>query len=72
MYRTQNGVASIMIDDDNCDCFTSLSLGHGMCYATFKTQFGPANRYGVDLLYDDYCQTVSPDNGLTLYFRGEI
>lgn len=69
MYRTQNGVASIMIDDDNCDCLTSLSIGHGMCGSTFKTVYGPANRYGVDLLYDSQCQTPSPDNGLTLYFR---
>lgn len=71
MYRVEYGVASLLLDDDNCDCLTSLSLGHGMCRNTFDSQFGPANRFGVDLLFDTHCQTPSPDNGLTLYFKDE-
>ena len=70
MYRMEHGIASILIDDDNCDCQSSLSLGHGMCYSTFDPKFGPAGRYGVDLLSDTGCHTPSPVNGLTLYFKG--
>lgn len=33
MYRDQNGVKSLLLDDDNCDCLSSLSLGHGLCLA---------------------------------------
>ncbi|CAH3017252.1 unnamed protein product [Porites evermanni] len=32
MYRDQNGIRSILLDDDNCNCFSSLSFGRGMCY----------------------------------------
>ena len=69
MYREQNGVKSILLDDDNCDCLTSLNIGHGMCYASHDTNNGPANQYGVDTLYDENCQVPRPSVGLTLYFR---
>ena len=69
MYREQNGVKSILLDDDNCDCLTSLNIGHGMCGATHSTSYGPANQYGVDTLYDGGCQAPRPGIGLTLYFR---
>ena len=73
MYRVEHGMASILIDDDNCDCQSSLSLGHGMCLSTFDPKYdGPAGRYGVDLLFDAGCYTPSPGNGLTLYFKGMI
>ena len=32
MYREQNGIRSILLDDDNCYCYSSLSFGHGMCF----------------------------------------
>ena len=70
MYRVQNGVRSLLLDDDNCDCYSTLSMGHGMCLAGFSTSYGPSGRYGVDLLYDTYCQTPDPKRGLSLYFRG--
>ena len=70
MYRTQNGVKSLLLDDDNCDCLTTLSMGHGMCGTGFSTSYGPANRFGVDLLYDPHCQTPNPQWGLSLYFKG--
>lgn len=70
MYRTEHGVTSLLLDDDNCDCKTSLSLGHGMCGTGFSSSYGPVNTFGVDLLYDPACQTPSPDNGLTLFFKG--
>ena len=70
MYRIQNGVRSLLLDDDNCDCYTTLSMGHGMCLTGFSTSYGPSGRFGVDLLYDTYCQTPDPKHGLTLYFKG--
>ncbi|XP_013396253.1 uncharacterized protein LOC106163256 [Lingula anatina] len=70
-YRMEHGVRSLQIDDDNCDCLTSLSMGHGMCLEGFSTQYGPENVYGVDLLYDTYCNTPKPSNGLFLYFRDD-
>ena len=71
MYRMEHGIASLLLDDDNCDCQTTLNLGHGMCGAGYSTSYGP-EKLGVDLLYDPGCQTPSPDNGLTLYFRGSL
>lgn len=70
-YRLEHGVKSLQIDDDNCDCMTSLSIGHGMCLGSFSTTYGKENVYGVDLLYDSHCQTPSPKNGLYLYFRDD-
>ncbi|XP_071796106.1 uncharacterized protein [Asterias amurensis] len=70
-YREEHGVKSLQIDDDTCDCLTSLSLGHGMCLTGFSTAYGPENVYGVDLLYDSHCQTPSPANGLSLYFKDD-
>lgn len=70
MYRVQNRVRSFLLDDDNCDCYSTLSMGHGMCGTGFSTSHGPSGRFGVDLLYDTYCQTPDPKHGLSLYFRG--
>ncbi|XP_046861704.1 uncharacterized protein LOC124454990 [Xenia sp. Carnegie-2017] len=69
MYRKQNGMKSILLDDDNCDCYTTLNIGHGMCKSSHDTTYGPQNQYGVDTLFDNLCQVPQPDNGLTLYFR---
>ena len=69
MYRDQNGVKSFLLDDDNCDCLSTLSMGHGMCGSGHSTQYGPANVFGVDELYDPGCQGPKPGHGLTLYFR---
>lgn len=71
MYRTQYGVRSVLLDDDNCDCYTTLSMGHGMCGSGFAVVYGPAQRFGVDLLHDPYCETPAPIHGLSLYFRGK-
>lgn len=70
-YRLQNGVRSLLLDDDGCDCYSTLSFGHGLCGSSFSTTYGPAGRFGVDLLYDTYCQTPDPKRGLTLYFRDD-
>ena len=71
MFRLQNGVRSLLLDDDNCDCYSTLSMGHGMCGTGFSTSYGPSGRFGVDVLYDTYCQTPDPKRGLTLYFKGQ-
>lgn len=57
------------MDDDNCDCLTTLNIGHGMCNAGHSTNYGPANKFGVDALYDPWCKAPRPEVGLTLYFR---
>ena len=73
MYREQNGVMSVMLDNDNCDCYSSLSLGHGMCYEGHKANKSPENQFGVDTLLETCGNVVmsGPRSsvGLTLYFR---
>ena len=71
MYRRQEGVLSAMLDDDNCDAYTTLSMGHGMCGPDFLDSCGPRGRFGVDLLYDTYCQTPDFKHKLALYFKGQ-
>ena len=64
MYREQNGIRSILLDDNNCNCYSSLSFGHGMCFNN-----GTYGWKGVDALYDQYCTKPRTSVGLTLYFR---
>ncbi|KAL9968721.1 hypothetical protein ACROYT_G020840 [Oculina patagonica] len=76
MYREQNGVRSVMMDNDSCDCYTTLSLGHGMCYETHREDYSPANQFGVDTLYEAACvygveNAPRSSVGLTLYFRAK-
>eukprot|EP00050_Salpingoeca_kvevrii_P020935 m.104312 g.104312 ORF g.104312 m.104312 type:complete len:353 (-) comp9099_c0_seq2:133-1191(-) len=71
MYRDQNNVISVMMDDDNCDCLTSLSMGHGMCGTDYSSSYGTSGVLGVDRLNDPYCDSVLPANGLTLYVRSK-
>ena len=70
MYRIEHGVKSLLIDDDNCDCQSSLSMGHGMCGDGYDSRFGKENSFGVDALYDPGCNSTRPDYSLSLYFRG--
>jgi len=69
MYREQFGVKSLLLDDDNCDCLSTLSMGSGMCNAGHDTRYGPARVFGVDSLDDPSCQTPKPTNMLELYFN---
>ena len=69
MHREQNGVRSILLDDDGCDCYSSLNIGHGMCFDGHNTNFGPVGQYGVDSLYDPGCQVPRAGVGLILLFR---
>ena len=73
-YREEHGVKSFMLDDDNCDCYSTLSAGHGMCGAGFNSTYaqpteGAENRFGVDALYDPGCQGPTPERKLELFFR---
>lgn len=69
MYREEEGVKSVLLDDDNCDCYSSLSLGHALCGTGHDTRYGPTGQYGVDALYDSSCNVPRHGVGLTLYFR---
>jgi hypothetical protein len=70
MYRTEHGVASILLDDDNCDCETSLQMGHGMCYAGWGTGSSPENSFGVDRLHNPGAENgPRPEYHLELYWR---
>ena len=72
-YREQNGIKSVMLDDDNCDCHTTLSMGHGMCGGGYSSGYG--NGYtpiGVDELSDDECESDSAPKAsrkLVLFYR---
>ena len=69
MYREENGVKSVLLDDDNCDCLSTLSLGHGMCFRGHNPKYSGVNSFGVDTLYDPTCQGPRSGIGLTLYVR---
>ena len=69
MYRNQNGVKSLLLDDDNCDCLSTLSLGHGMCGSGHSKRYSSAKVFGVDKLYDPGCRGPSPTYGVSLYFQ---
>ena len=75
MYRSEHGVASFMLDDDNCDCFSTLNAGHAMCSWDFNSDFGVEDVYGVGLLNEGGCVSKasngpSETNSLFLYYRG--
>ena len=69
MYREQNGVKSLLLDDDNCDCQSTLNVGHGMCLAGHQPKYSKVNVFGADALYDPSCHGPVPGVGLTLYYR---
>lgn len=67
-YRDACGTKSFSLDDDNCYCYTSIEVGSRLCGS------GCTTNYGVDRLYDSYCNYVSNSagragRGLTMYFR---
>ena len=67
MYRSQGSAKSFLLDDDNCDCLSTLNIGGSMCAAGT----GRGKDYGVDSLYDPSCGVPNSSNGLHLYFRTE-
>ena len=65
MYRWGNSTRSILLDDDNCNCESSLSFGHDLCHYYSWNEY----QKGVDTLYDPGCAKPRAGVGLTLYFR---
>ena len=66
MNRAQNRVKSVLLDDNNCDCWSTLSLGHGMCH---NSAYSNVDSFGADTLYEPVCNSPRPGIGLTLYVR---
>ena len=70
MYRDQGGIRSFLLDDDGCDCVSSLSMGHGMCGSGCSNSYGDCSKPGgVDTLNDGSCNMPDTDHGLVLYYR---
>jgi hypothetical protein len=73
-YRVSEGVASFLLDDDTCDCVSTLNAGHAMCGGSgWNQQYaqpdGAYLRYGVDTLNDGGCLGPVPTRQLELYYR---
>ena len=73
MYREEHGVVSFILDDDNCDCKSTLNAGHAMCHGGFSSSYGTENVYGVGLLNENGCgpgKGPSETNSLFMYYKG--
>ena len=73
-YRDSEGVVSFMLDDDTCDCKSTLNAGHAMCGGsgwnqTYAQPDGAYLRYGVDTLNDGGCRGPLPERTLELFYR---
>ena len=72
-YRVSEGVASFLLDDDGCDCYSTLNAGHAMCGGSWNQTYaqpdGAYLRYGVDLLNDNGCKGPVPERSLELFYR---
>ena len=72
-YRDSEGVLSFMLDDDTCDCKSTLNAGHAMCGSSWNQTYanpdGAYQRYGVDTLNDGACLGPVPERTLELYYR---
>ena len=72
-YRDSEGVVSFMLDDDTCDCKSTLNAGHAMCGSSWNQVYaqpdGAYLRYGVDTLNDGGCRGPVPERILELFYR---
>lgn len=73
-YRVSEGFASFLLDDDTCDCYSTLNAGHAMCGGsgwdqTYAQPDGAYLRYGVDTLNDGGCLGPIPSRRLELFYR---
>lgn len=73
-YRTSEGIKSFLLDDDTCDCNSTINAGHAMCGGSGWTQdyaqpYNAYLRYGVDVLPGGGCNGPLPINSLEIYFR---
>lgn len=72
MYRMQGGLKGFILDDDNCDCISTLNAGGNMCGATWNSGYGDGIfGFGVDNLYDNACNTPESNKSLFIYFKEE-
>ena len=62
-----------MLDDDTCDCKSTLNAGHAMCGSSWNQTYaqpdGAYLRYGVDTLNDGGCRGPVPERTLELFYR---
>lgn len=83
MYRDQDGIRSLLLDDDGCDCHSTLSMGHAMCKEGCSAMYGNCRiKGGVDKLSDKIdtgtkgsgskCTGPATDYGLSLYYYPPI
>ena len=71
MYREENGTVSFILDDDNCDCYSTLNAGHAMCHDGYDPQWnGVLGVYGVGLLNENGCVGPSAANSMFLLYAG--
>lgn len=72
-YREEHGVKSFLLDDDTCDCKSTLNAGHAMCGGGWNQTYAQPDdaewRYGVDTLNDGGCLGPIPTRKLELFFR---
>ena len=73
-YKMSFYVKSLTLDDDTCQCHSTLSMGHAMCFSS-SFAFNEAV-FGVDLLFhEEGCapndHVPKPTNGLYIYFKGK-
>jgi len=82
VYREKAGIKSIMLDDNKCDCHSSISAGHGMCAdaassdRTDSQLWGnngdlTATAIGVDTLGDNFCTVPKESRKLQFFFRSK-
>tara|TARA_Y100000588_G_scaffold321228_1_gene352300 strand:- start:4837 stop:5808 length:972 start_codon:yes stop_codon:yes gene_type:complete len=70
MYRVQGGVKGFILDDDNCDCLTTLNAGPNMCGEGWYSGYGDGIfGYGVDNLNDTSCNTPESYKKMWMYYR---
>jgi hypothetical protein len=73
-YRVSEGFTSFLLDDDTCDCYSTLNAGHAMCGGSgwdqnYAQPAGAYLRYGVDTLNDGGCLGPLPSRRLELFYR---
>jgi len=75
-YREEHGVKSFLLDDDTCDCKSTLNAGHAMCGGSWNQTYaqpaGAEYRYGVDTLNDGGCLGPLPTRKLEMFYREKI
>lgn len=69
MYREENGVKSFLLDDDGCDCYSTINAGSSMCFDSWDPTYGGALAFGVDNLSDNTCQSTQPTKSMLMYYR---